>query len=67
VNPDLLDTALDHHSHLVDEQRDLVRSWCSSGHRYQAAIGRAGAGKTTSVAAAAEAWQAMGYRLWAQP
>jgi conjugative relaxase-like TrwC/TraI family protein len=63
VSSDFLDTALTHHSHLVDEQRDLVRSWCASGHRYQAAIGRAGAGKTTSVAAAAEAWQAMGYRV----
>jgi conjugative relaxase-like TrwC/TraI family protein len=63
VNPALLDTALAHHHHLVDEQRDLVRWWCASGHRFQAAIGRAGAGKTTSIAAAAEAWRAMGYRV----
>lgn len=63
VSQDLLDTALAHHDHLVDEQRDLVRAWCASGNRYQAAIGRAGAGKTTSVAAASEAWQSMGYRV----
>ena len=63
AGPDVLDDALAHHDHLIGEQRDLVRSWCASGHRFQSAIGRAGAGKTTSVAAAAEAWQTMGYRL----
>jgi conjugative relaxase-like TrwC/TraI family protein len=63
VGPDQLDTALAQHEHLVGEQRDLVRAWCASGHRYQSAIGRAGAGKTTSVAAAAEAWQTMGFRV----
>ena len=39
------------------------RAWCTSGHRFQAAIGRAGAGKTTTVAACADAWQAAGYRV----
>lgn len=63
VSPELLEAAFVNHSHLFDEQQDLVRAWCTSGHRYQAAIGRAGAGKTTSVAAAAEAWEAMGYRV----
>jgi hypothetical protein len=55
--------AFAHHDHLVDKQRDLVRAWCASGNRYQAAIGRAGAGKTTSVAAASEAWLSMGSRV----
>src|SRR5262245_8039799 len=58
-----LANALERHPHLSSEQRHLVTSWCTSGHRFQAAIGRAGAGKTTSVAAAAEAWQNAGYRV----
>lgn len=55
--------ALDTHGHLTAEQRRLVESWCGSGHRFQAAIGRAGAGKTTTVAACADAWTASGYRV----
>ncbi len=58
-----LDEALDNHAHLTDEQRDLVSSWCTTGHIFQAAIGRAGAGKTTSVAAASQAWETSGYRV----
>lgn len=63
VPPDALESAFDFHSHLSPEQRSLVTSWCTSGHRFQAAIGRAGAGKTTSVAAAAQAWESVGYRV----
>lgn len=55
--------ALANHPHLTDEQRDLVTSWCQGGHRFQTAIGRAGTGKTTTVAACAEAWRAAGYRV----
>jgi conjugative relaxase-like TrwC/TraI family protein len=55
--------ALDGHPHLTDEQRSLARAWCQSGHRFQAAIGRAGAGKTTTVAACADAWAAAGWRV----
>ncbi|HNH39678.1 MAG TPA: MobF family relaxase, partial [Microthrixaceae bacterium] len=58
-----LATALAGHPHLTGEQRDLVRSWCQSGHRFQPAIGRAGTGKTTTVAACADAWRAAGYRV----
>ena len=54
---------LDTHPHLSGEQRGLVESWCGQGHQFQAAIGRAGAGKTTTVAAAADAWTAAGYRV----
>lgn len=56
-------TALANHPHLTDEQRRLVTAWCQRGHRFQAAIGLAGAGKTTTVAACAEAWKAAGYRV----
>jgi conjugative relaxase-like TrwC/TraI family protein len=55
--------ALREHQHLTDEQRSLVTSWCQSGHRFQAAIGRAGTGKTTTVAACTDAWRAAGYRV----
>ena len=48
---------------LTDEQRQLVRAFCTSGHRIQCAIGRAGAGKTTTMAAARYAWQAAGWRV----
>ncbi len=58
-----VDAALSRHSHLTDEQRRLVTEWCQRGHRFQAAIGRAGAGKTTTVAACADAWTATGYRV----
>jgi len=58
-----LAAALDNHRCLTDEQRDLVQSWCQGGHRFQTAIGRAGTGKTTTVAACAEAWRAAGYRV----
>jgi ATP-dependent exoDNAse (exonuclease V) alpha subunit len=36
---------------------------CTSGHRIQCAIGRAGAGKTTTMAASRDAWQAAGWRV----
>jgi conjugative relaxase-like TrwC/TraI family protein len=58
-----IDAAISRHSHLTAEQRTLVSEWCQRGHRFQAAIGRAGAGKTTTVAACAEAWTAGGYRV----
>jgi conjugative relaxase-like TrwC/TraI family protein len=58
-----VDAALSRHHHLTDEQRRLVAEWCQRGHRFQAAIGRAGAGKTTTVAACADAWTAAGYRV----
>jgi conjugative relaxase-like TrwC/TraI family protein len=54
---------LDRHPHVGGEQRALAESWCGSGHRFQTAIGRAGTGKTTTVAAVAEAWTAAGYRV----
>jgi conjugative relaxase-like TrwC/TraI family protein len=63
VPADVLTRALASAAHLTGEQRDLVRSFCTSGHRIQCAIGRAGAGKTTTMRAAAEAWTAAGYRV----
>jgi len=58
-----VNAALARHPHLTAEQRRLVAEWCQRGHRYATAIGRAGAGKTTTVAACADAWTAAGYRV----
>jgi len=63
VSDDLIATAFELHPHLTGEQRLLTASWCQDGHRFQSAIGRAGAGKTTTVAACADAWAAAGYRV----
>jgi conjugative relaxase-like TrwC/TraI family protein len=63
VGPAHLDAALANHGHLSEEQRRLVAQWCAPGHRFQTAIGRAGAGKTTTIAACADAWIASGYRV----
>ncbi len=59
----VIDRVLARQPGLSDEQRDLVRVLCTSGHRTQCAIGRAGAGKTTTMAAARDAWQATGWRV----
>jgi conjugative relaxase-like TrwC/TraI family protein len=45
------------------DQALLVREFTTSGHRIQCAVGRAGSGKTTALATAAQAWQAAGYRV----
>ena len=63
VPDEQVDATVGRHSHLTAEQRRLVTEWCQRGHRFQAAIGRAGAGKTTTVAACADAWTAAGYRV----
>jgi conjugative relaxase-like TrwC/TraI family protein len=50
-------------THLTFEQRQLVREFCTSGHAIACAIGRAGTGKTRTMAAAAAAWEASGWRV----
>lgn len=59
----VLDDALSQHSHLTDEQRELVAGFCTSGLRIQCGIGRAGAGKTTAMRAVADAWRAADFRV----
>ncbi|MGH9187296.1 MAG: AAA family ATPase, partial [Acidimicrobiales bacterium] len=63
VRADLLEAVLTDHPHLTAEQRQLVRGFCTSGAQTQCAVGRAGAGKTTTMRAAVTAWQAVGYRV----
>ncbi len=63
VPPATLSEALARHPRLTDEQQALVRTFCTSGHRTQLAIGHPGAGKTTAMAAARDAWNAAGRRV----
>ncbi len=48
---------------LSSEQRDLVRMWTTSGHQFQAAIGRPGTGKTYTMKAATSAWREAGLEV----
>ena len=48
---------------LSDEQQAFVRHLCTSGMGVQCAVGRPGSGKTYSLAVAARAWQALGFRV----
>ena len=48
---------------LSEEQQVFVRDLCTSGMGMQCAVGRPGSGKTHSLAVAARAWQARGYRV----
>ncbi|MBU4527575.1 MAG: Ti-type conjugative transfer relaxase TraA [Hoeflea sp.] len=50
------------HTHLSDEQKVAIEH-VSGPERIAAVIGRAGAGKTTMMKAAREAWEAAGYRV----
>lgn len=48
---------------LSEEQLALVRSWTSSGDVVQAAIGRPGTGKTTTMAVVADVWERAGFAV----
>jgi conjugative relaxase-like TrwC/TraI family protein len=63
VPANTVDAILSRHLEMDAEQRSLVRSFCSSGHRMQCAVGHPGAGKTTAMATAREAWEAAGWRV----
>ena len=63
VSTSALDAALADSPTLTKAQSDLVRSWTTSGHQYQAAVGVPGAGKTFAVATAARAWESEGYKV----
>lgn len=63
VPSEIVDVALDARPTLTDEQRGLVRQFCTSGHVQQCAIGRAGSGKTTAMGVAVDAWQTAGWRV----
>lgn len=58
----VLEATFAQHSRLSEEQRTAM-AHVAGGERLAAIIGRAGAGKTTMMKAAREAWEAAGYRV----
>ncbi len=62
VKRPILDTVFSRHSKLSEEQRIAIEHVAGEG-RIAAIVGRAGAGKTTMMKAAREAWEAAGYRV----
>ncbi|YCI06430.1 Ti-type conjugative transfer relaxase TraA (plasmid) [Ensifer sp. D2-11] len=62
VREAVLDATFARHTRLSDEQRTAI-AHVAGGERIAAVIGRAGAGKTTMMKAAREAWEAAGYRV----
>ncbi|MGO8454692.1 Ti-type conjugative transfer relaxase TraA [Rhizobium ruizarguesonis] len=57
-----LEVTFARHARLSDEQRTAIER-VAGGERIAAVMGRAGAGKTTMMKAAREAWEAAGYRV----
>lgn len=62
VRKEVLEAAFSRHSRLSDEQKTAIEH-VAGAERIAAVIGRAGAGKTTMMKAAREAWEAAGYRV----
>ncbi|MEO5755759.1 MAG: Ti-type conjugative transfer relaxase TraA [Mesorhizobium sp.] len=62
IQDKVLDSVLARHSGLSQEQRVAIEH-VVGGARIAAVVGRAGAGKTTMMKAAREAWELAGYRV----
>ncbi|NTE89356.1 Ti-type conjugative transfer relaxase TraA [Agrobacterium rubi] len=62
VSPTVLMATFARHARLSDEQRAAIEHVAGSA-RIAAVVGRAGAGKTTMMKAAREAWELAGYRV----
>ncbi len=62
VRDTVLAATFERHEHLSDEQKTAIEH-VAGAERIAAVIGRAGAGKTTMMKAAREAWEAAGYRV----
>lgn len=62
VREKVLESVFDRHERLSDEQRTAIENVTKAG-RIAAVVGRAGAGKTTMMKAACEAWELAGYRV----
>ncbi|WP_157016844.1 Ti-type conjugative transfer relaxase TraA [Mesorhizobium xinjiangense] len=58
----VLEKTFARHERLSEEQRSAIEH-ATRGARIAAIVGRAGAGKTTMMKAAREAWEASGYRV----
>jgi len=57
---EVVEAAIAARGYLADEQRDMVRALTTSGDGVQVVLAKAGAGKTTALDAAREAWQRSG-------
>ncbi|WP_414896159.1 Ti-type conjugative transfer relaxase TraA, partial [Rhizobium sp. TBD182] len=62
VSPTALDATLRRHKRLSDEQKTAIEHVAGPA-RIAAVVGRAGAGKTTMMKAAREAWELAGYHV----
>lgn len=62
VSPPVLDATFRRHARLSEEQKTAIERIAGPA-RIAAVIGRAGAGKTTMMKAAREAWELAGYRV----
>jgi Ti-type conjugative transfer relaxase TraA len=62
VRDRVLESVFDRHERLSDEQRTAIEQVTKPGS-IAAVVGRAGAGKTTMMKAAREAWELAGYRV----
>lgn len=62
VSMDVLDATFGRHERLSDEQKAAIERIAGPA-RIAAVVGRAGAGKTTMMKAAREAWELAGYRV----
>ncbi|RWK47796.1 MAG: Ti-type conjugative transfer relaxase TraA [Mesorhizobium sp.] len=62
VSQTVLEATFARHTRLSDEQRTAIEHVAGSA-RIAAVVGRAGAGKTTMMKAAREAWELSGYRV----
>ncbi|QEE43338.1 Ti-type conjugative transfer relaxase TraA (plasmid) [Rhizobium sp. WL3] len=62
IKQQVLERVFARHDRLSDEQKTAI-SHVAGNERIAAVIGRAGAGKTTMMKAAREAWEAAGYRV----
>ncbi len=62
VSKRLLAATFERHDRLSQEQRSAIEH-VAGGARITAVVGRAGAGKTTMMKAAREAWETAGYRV----
>ena len=62
VDHAVVQSVFQRHARLAGEQRSAIE-WVTGRERIAAVVGRAGAGKTTMMTAAREAWESAGYRV----
>jgi hypothetical protein len=63
VDADRVGSLLSHHRTLSDEQRSMVGRLATSGAGLEMVVGKAGAGKTTALSLARQAFEGSGYEV----